>query len=118
MKWGIEDRRAAEWDGHNVYIDPDVKYVFYDVSTGKSRETHRSDADLPAMKQAIDQAVIMMQSCYKKKDFPPYHKSCSICKYNVLDLVGDPVCKKRNPNIEVMKRRSEFEETVTPPTLP
>lgn len=102
-KWGIS---SNQWEG---ILMPGLKFVYYNLLDGEEYETKRTDADLESMKRIITSTIESIEQCYKKKYFPPNHRNCYVCKYNLLGADNKSICKESKPGIRVLKPREYYE---------
>jgi|SaaInlLV_10m_DNA_2_1039722.scaffolds.fasta_scaffold00220_9 ribonuclease J len=103
MKWGIEDEIARKWGGHEMYIDPQIQYVVHDLPNERLYSTTRTDEDIPAMLKVIHEAKEGIDAM----SFEPNFDNCLKCSYNIQGYDGEPICKKRNPDVAMFRPRED-----------
>lgn len=84
------DIPSKQWEG---ILLPELRFVYYNLLDDEEYETKRTDADLESMKEIITSTKKLIEQCYREK-FPPNHRNCYTCKYNVLGLDNKPICRE------------------------
>ncbi|MBU2560746.1 MAG: hypothetical protein KKD17_00460 [Nanoarchaeota archaeon] len=95
MKWGVPDELAEKWDSKTLHLGPEVRYRHLNAIANETTETRRSEENLDRFRRA----VAHFQEELSHERFYPNHKSCGSCQHNVIDLLGDGVCRKRKKGV-------------------
>lgn len=101
LKLGIDEKLARSWTDDNP-VSEDVRVLHYSLADGEFIETTRKPVHVEEFMEFIRESHESAVNAVQKKEFPPNHSNCYICKYNVVGPDNKPVCKERNPKTRPM----------------
>lgn len=103
-KWGIP---SNNWEG---ILMPEAKFVYYNLLTNEKLVTTRIDSDLESVLREISAIQEKLKQSNKDGIFLPNHKSCYVCKYNVIGADNKQVCNESKPGTKPLKTKALLEK--------